>query len=206
MKKILTFVIAAAGAAIFSGCNMCSDPIDISCEEASHISDKQLDPSSISYTAPKIVPTRDVFRPTFRAGTERKVAVGSGNSLEEATSDAIIKFKRENKCDYIVSVTREIVKRTHPTWRFFATTNYQVTIYGLPVYLDKLIREELPAEKEQPKAEETQPQLTKADIVTIIKEERQKSQVGLLKLHDINVQINAKGTTNDKAGMVFPAD
>lgn len=215
MKKLLIVAVAAAGSLMFTGCKMCSDPIDVSCEEASHISDKQLNPECISYVAPGIAPTRDIFRPTFRAGSERKSSIGSGLSLDEATSDAIIKFKQEHGCDYIVSVTREIVKRTHPTWRFFATTNYQVTIYGLPIYLDKLIREELPVVKDAASSstvvtssqstQSTQStQLTRAEIVTIIKEENQKNQLGLLKLSDIDVQIKAKGHTDDKAGMVFP--
>lgn len=218
MKKLFLLVPAfAATAMIFTGCAMCTDPMGISCSEPSHSTDKTVKPEPISLTAPIIVPTRDTFRPTFVAGPQRLTATGSGTSREEAINDAYLNFKATAGCDYIVAVNYSIVESTHPTWRIFATTNYTVTLSGIPITLDKLVREEI---KVAPKAATvvkttTTPGLTKAEVAEIIRKELEalpakKSEsgcnLGLLRLSDIDVQIKAKGNTPNDVGVVFPAN
>ncbi len=208
MKKAFILVPAlAATAIIFTGCSMCTDPIYPSCREDSHVSSKVVTPNPIAFTAPEIVPTLDTFRPTFRAGDKRVSASGSGTSLEEATNDALMNFKKLTSCDYIVAVNIDVQKSTHPTWRIIPTTNYSVTVAGLPIYLDKLVREERkPAPVVVEKPVPPTPQVSKEDITIIIRNELTKYRnLGLLKLSDIDVQIKAKGHTADDVGVVFPA-
>lgn len=219
MKKAFFLVPAvAATAMIFTGCAMCTDPIDMSCTEASHELKSSVDPSALSLSTPTIVPTIDTFRPVFRSGTTRTTATGTGTSYEQALNEAIINFKKLANCDYVVAVNIDTKKNTHPTWRFWATSSYTVTLTGLPITLDKLLREEkkpvapkpvvvvkqLPP---PPPPKPQQPQLTAKDITIIIQKELAKKQnLGLLKLTDIDVQIKAKGCTRDDVGVVFPAD
>lgn len=220
MKKLFILAPAfVATAMIFTGCAMCTDPISVACTENTHNTDKLITPESMAFTAPLIVPTRDTFRPTFAAGTKRMTAVGNGTSREEATNDAFMKFKAAAECDYIVAVNISIVKSTHPTWRFFATTNYTVTITGLPIYLDKLVREEAaPTASVQTTTAQTPPPpptpaLSKEDVTLIIRKEiaslrerpAHQCNFGLLKLSDIDVQIRAKGSTPEGVGVTFPA-
>ena len=180
MKKQFLLVPAfVATAMIFTGCAMCTDPFTLSCTEPTHKIDKSVKPESIEFTSPKIVPTRDTFRPTFAAGTQRFTATGSGTSREEALYDAFMNFKTAANCDFIVAANISVVKSTHPTWRLFATTNYTVTLSGLPITLDKLIREEA---KEAPKPAPVVkinapalPSLTKADVTLIIRTKCSKS-------------------------------
>ena len=225
MKKQFLLVPAfVATAMIFTGCAMCTDPFTVSCTEPTHKIDKSVKPESIEFTSPRIVPTRDTFRPTFAAGTQRFTATGSGTSREEALYDAFINFKAAANCDFIVAANISVVKSTHPTWRLFATTNYTVTLSGLPITLDKLIREETKEVKEAPKQAPivninapALPSLTKADVTAIIrkelgafkvtmKPEHKCNNLGLLRLSDIDVQIKAKGNTPSDVGVVFPAN
>lgn len=204
--KILMCLAAALVVAILSGCAMCSEPIkgDKSCIEASHNADVLVKPENINFAQPKIVPCTDVFKPNFEARKERCVAIGTGNSLESATSDAISRFMEENDCDYIVGTTRVITVKTHPTFRFFTTSNYTVKLSGIPVSLVRL-------EKITPPPAAAS-QLSKDDVKLIVnqvivdksKDDKKCCPLGMIKLTDINVKVDAKAVTDDPAAFAFP--
>jgi hypothetical protein len=212
-SKIFVSLFAVLGVAILSGCAMCNEPIkgDDSCIETSHNASAMVKPENISYSQPKIVPCTDVFKPNFEAGKERCVVIGTGNSLESATADAIARFMEKTNCDYIVGTTRVITVKTHPTYRFFATSNYTVKLSGIPVTLARL--EKVLPPKKAPAPVVVAPSLTKDDVKTIVKQiivEKPKAEkkccpLGMIKLTDINVKVDAKAVAEDPAGLVFPA-
>jgi hypothetical protein len=219
-NKIFISITGAIVATIFSGCAMCNDPIqnDKSCIEPSHDSSNIITPTNIDYTQPKIAPCTDVFKANFEAGKERVVVTGTGNSLEAATNDAIARFMEKANCDYIVGTTRIVTVKTHPTWRFFSTSNYTVKLSGIPVSLSRL--EKVTPPKPAPVVKVAP--LTKDDVKQIIdqaikqnnnkttviipkKEEKKCCPLGLVKLTDINIKVDAKAIAEDPAGLVFPA-
>ena len=219
MNKCKMFVClfgAAATAVALTGCAMCSAPIsgDDSCIEPSHIATVELNPENISYVQPKVAPCTDVFKPSFEAGLKRITVIGTGNSLDEATSDAIAKFMDKTECDYIVGTTRVITTKTHPTSRFIATTNYTVKLSGIPVTMSKVekVLPPKPVVKPAP-APAPAPALTKNDIREIVREvvvvqpkpEKKCCPLGMVKLTDINIKLDAKAVAEDPAGLVFPA-
>ena len=213
-KMLVCLFGAAVTATVFTGCSMCNMPIqdDASCVEPSHITSIQLDPQNIAYAQPKVAPCTDVFKPSFEAGSKRVTVTGTGNSLDEATADAIAAFMEKTECDYIVGTTRVITTKTHPTYRFFATTNQTVKLSGIPVTMKKLEKLQPPkAEKKVIPA--PAPALSKDDVKKIIadalaaqpKPEKKCCPLGLVKLTDINVKVDAKAIAEDPAGLVFPA-
>lgn len=211
--KIFAVAMSAVSAVILTGCCMCSDPIDLSCVEPSHETTKYATPDPLRFAGPTVLASTDTFRPTFRAGTERISAVGLGLTREDALGDAVVSFKRAAKCDYIVAANIEVVKTTHPTWRWFRrrVTNYQVTLTGLPIFIDKLVRSEKAPEPIVKTVVKTVNVCKCPDIKEIVKAlpaaapEHKCAPLGMLKLTDIDVQIKAKGATDDKAGVIFPA-
>ena len=154
MKKILFSGAALAAVFVVTGCRMCSDPIynDPTCIEDSHMRSVKVRPDAVHFTKPNLAASREVFRPVFRAGTKRVTVIGEGVERNIAHNDAIAKFLAQTNCDYIVAVTTIVVEKTHPTWRFFATSNYSVTLSGIPIYLDKLECETISAEEADKKA------------------------------------------------------
>lgn len=149
MKKLLIGSMAAVAAVVFTGCRMCCDPIpnDPSCIENSHFAAVGVKPDGRTMVTPNIGASKELFRPVFKAGTERITVVGKGTSLKDATNDAFAKFIETAKCDYVIAVTTVVSEKTHPTWRLWATTNYTVTLSGLPIYMEKLACETLTPEK-----------------------------------------------------------
>ena len=214
-KMLLSLFGATVTATTFTGCAMCKMPIkdDASCIEPTHIASIKLNPENVTYVQPQIAPCTDVFKPSFEAGTKRVSVTGTGNSLEEATADAIATFMEKTECDYIVGTTRVITTKTHPTNRFIATTNYTVRLSGIPVTMSKLEKVQ-PPEVEKP-APAADPSLTEDDVKKIIADalaampqpeaEKKCCPLGMVKLTDINVKVNAKAIAEDPAGVVFPA-
>ena len=222
-KMLLCLFGAAVTATTFTGCAMCNMPIknDASCVEPSHIASTSLKPENIAYVLPQTAACTDVFKPSFEAGAKRVFATGTGTSLEEATADAIANFMEKTECDYIVGTTRVITTKTHPTYRFFATTNYTVRLAGIPVTMSKLEKVQAP-KAEKPNllkaltpAPAAAPSLTKDDVKKIIADalaampkpeaEKKCCPLGMVKLTDINVKVDAKAIAEDPAGLVFPA-
>ena len=221
MKKILSCGAALAAVVVVTGCRMCSEPIysDPTCIENSHLLEVKVRPNAVSLTRPNIAGSRELFRPVFRAGEKRITVVGEGVERKIAINDAIAKFLAKADCDYIVGVTTIVTKKTHPTWRFFSTSNYTVTLSGLPIHLDKLACETLEAEKadamgsvdnncedEEPAKKDAPSVGIPLPNVTIEKAPHvcPAPEPGLIKLDNIKVDITATGKTDDKAGVVFP--
>ena len=207
-SKIFVSLFAVLGVAILSGCAMCNEPIkgDDSCIETSHNASAMVKPENISYSQPKIAPCTDVFKPNFEAGKERCVVVGTGNSLESATADAISRFMEKTNCDYIVGTTRVITVKTHPTYRFFSTSNYTVKLSGIPVTLARL-EKVLPPKKEAAPVKQIIKQIIveKPKAEKAEKAEKKCCPFGMVKLTDINIKVDAKAVAEDPAGLVFPA-
>ena len=149
MKKMVLSGIAAVAAIAFTGCSMCSDPIhgEITCIENSHFNEVLVRPNALALTKPNLAGSRELFRPVFKAGEKRITVVGEGLTRRIARNDAIAKFLATANCDYVVGVTTVVKAKTHPTWRFFSTTNYTVTLSGIPIHLEKLSWESLDAQK-----------------------------------------------------------
>ncbi|MBE6376846.1 MAG: hypothetical protein E7050_10320 [Lentisphaerae bacterium] len=149
MKKFLIGGMAAVAALAFTGCKMCCEPIanDPTCIENSHYTSVGLNPAARTMVSPNLGASKQLFRPVFKAGTERISVIGKGTDYDSAVEDAYAKFLAQTNCDYVVAVTTVVSEKTHPTWRFWATTNYSVTLSGLPMYLEKLDCETLTPEK-----------------------------------------------------------
>jgi len=145
--------VAAVTVFAVTGCQWCCEviPNDPGCIKTSHDVVTKNTPATTTMVTPHIAISREVFRPVFRAGTERITVQGSGNDREDATYDAITKFLAKTNCDYIVSVSTIAVKQIHPKpWWYLLvprSSNYTVTLSGIPVYLDKLSTETLAADK-----------------------------------------------------------
>ncbi len=208
MKRIAMSAMAAASVMIFAGCQMCTSPIegDPSCIEPSHATGTSVTPEAVEYSKPLFKSSRDVFRPVYKAGTARVSAIGSGTNLEDATADAIAKILASNKCDYVVAVSRVITKKTHPSGllRLFSTTNYTVTLSGLPIYLDKLEKETLKDAPPPP------PGLTEEDAIRIVKKvikdfSPPAPRAALINLTDISLSMTAKAATKDPVAIAVPA-
>ena len=175
MKKFLILGIAAAAMVTVAGCRWCNDPQpnDPSCIKESHEIETTNFPPSTNMVTPHVAVSREVFRPVFRAGAGRLTVVGSGCDRKNATHDAIAKFLEKANCDYIVAVSTVTVKKDHPKpwWDFICwcksddhtsslfpfhlhpaifcgtSTNYKVTISGIPIYLERLSVETLHPDK-----------------------------------------------------------
>ena len=218
MKKMFLFGIAAVAAIAFTGCRMCSDPIhgELTCIENSHFNEVMVRPNALALTKPNLAGSRELFRPVFKAGPKRITVVGEGLTRRIARNDAIAKFLATANCDYIVAVTTVVKAKTHPTWRFFSTTNYTVTLSGIPIHLEKLSCESLDAKKADQIAvvtlndeeDEEKPEIKteeKKEITTESTTTHQcKATPALITLSDIDVKISAKGSTDDKGGIIFP--
>ena len=227
MKKTL-FLCGAAFAVMVggAGCAMCNAPIpnDPNCIENTHLTDTVVAPLSLTKVAPFIVQTDRQFRPVFRAGT-KVFGSGEGFSEEEALNAAISNILLREKCDYLVAVNHIATSKTHPTWRFFATTNYSVTISAIPIYLEKL--EEEPIVKAAEPAVTPAPAATAApapaapaegtpSTTTVVQQpvvvgaapcqcaQHNTPATALIRLTDIQVDVKAKGVAADNAGVVFP--
>ena len=233
MKK----TIMLSGAAILVmlggvGCAMCKAPIpnDPNCIEDTHLIESNVKPIPFHLTTPVIVQPDRQFRPVFRAGAK---VTGTGEGLDEkaALYDAIKNIMTREKCDYIVAVTRISTSKTHPTWRFFSTTNYMVTISGIPVYLEKLVEE--PINKEDVAAAKAASDVAAAKAASNKNDNgdsglgaiggglsvfggesgisgsgcpcgHQNAPAALIRLTDIKVDVQAKGVAADDAGVIFP--
>ena len=66
---------------------------------------------------------------------------------QKKKSQDLAKFIETAKCDYVIAVTTVVSEKTHPTWRFWATTNYSVRLTGIPIYMEKITRETITPEK-----------------------------------------------------------
>lgn len=149
MKKLICCGVAAFAVFAVTGCRMCSDPIinDPTCIEPSHFTATDLNPRARTMVAPNVGASKELFRPVFKAGNERITVVGSGTDYKAARTDAFVKFIETAKCDYVIAVTTVVSEKTHPTWRFWATTNYSVRLTGIPIYMEKITRETITPEK-----------------------------------------------------------
>lgn len=210
MKKLILCGVAAFAVVVVTGCRMCSDPVlnDPSCIEDTHEKSINVDPENSSWKKPKIAESLELFRPVFKAGA-RTTVTGEGLSEEAATFDAIAKFMIKTNSDYIVAVSRIISKKTHPTSRWFATTNHSVTISGIPITLEKLSCETLKKEDVDKKTSLPVPNLTVIKPATApapkADECKHKQPFALLELSDIDISIKAKAETDDKVGVAYPA-
>lgn len=196
MKKILCLAACAAAAVAMSGCQMCNDHQDSSCVELSHATNKMVSPGGLAFATPTILESQDAFIPQFEAGAVVEGYDGEfqgvGNSVEEATNDAIVKFKIANKCDYVVIVSMDIDQKIHPTYRLFKTSNYAVTITrGVPLRLAGMKRVAKPAAPA--------PVAVPAPVA-----EAPRQDAGTIRLSDIQVQISAKGVSEDGAAVIYP--
>lgn len=224
MKKMIVFGAAAAALA-FTGCRMCIDPIpgDATCIENSHFMETTVMPKAMTRVSPNLAGSLELFRPVFKAGTQRITVVGEGTSRGGARQDAIAKFLAKANCDYIVSVSSVVVEKAHPTWRLFTTSNYAYTLSGIPIHLEKLSVEKISPEKADqnlPKddCEENKgisalsgfmppapvlptPAAAPAKPAT---DANCGCPTSMIKLSDIRVNITANGSTDDKAGVIFP--
>ncbi|MBE6375074.1 MAG: hypothetical protein E7050_01290 [Lentisphaerae bacterium] len=205
MKKHMILAMSAVAAGIFAGgCAVCTDPIDSSCIEVSHPGNKQVLPDGVAFQAPVVKASPDYIVPRFRVGNVRVTAIGTGNSLEEATNDAIINFKKKAQCDYIVAVNTDVSQHTHPTLRIHALTNYSVSLTGLPVFLDRLEVVDGKAEAEAAAAKTAEAANSAEATATGTPVPVCSQKAGLIKLSDISVQINAKGESADDAALIYP--
>ena len=222
MKKMVLSGIAAVAAIAFTGCSMCSDPIhgEITCIENSHFNEVLVRPNALALTKPNLAGSRELFRPVFKAGEKRITVVGEGLTRRIARNDAIAKFLETANCDYVVGVTTIVKAKTHPTWRFFSTTNYTVTLSGIPIHLEKLSCESLDAKKadeiavvstndeeDGDKSDDKKSDEKKSTVettTTVSVEKKCQTPPVLLSLSDIDVKISAKGSTDEKAGIIFP--
>ena len=214
MKNFVSFFALSAVVVSLTGCSMCTSPIsgEDTCIEKDHYTEVQIRPNALSLTKPNLAGSRELFRPVFKAGSKRVTVVGEGLTRDIARNDAIAKFLATANCDYIVGVTTIVKTKTHPTWRLFSTTNYSVTLSGIPIHLDKLSCETVDDKKAAELAkittdDEAKPE-TPAPIVVVKEETKTKHECkqnpALIKLSDIDVRISAKGSTDDKAGVIFP--
>ena len=222
MKKVVLLSgMACAVAMVGAGCAMCNNPMpqDPSCIEESHLRDTRVRPLSLSKVSPRIVESNRQFRPVFRAGT-KVTGTGTGLSEKDALCAAIADILNSQKCDYVVSVNHITTSKTHPTWRFFCTTNYTVTVSGIPIFLDRLVEEDINkndqvaenCEKTQDGANDaSQPLLPPPPIIGAQPEasscncpKQAQPPMALIRLTDIKVDVTAKGETADNAGVVFP--
>lgn len=218
MKKILML----SGAAVIVmlggvGCAMCSAPIpnDPSCIENTHLTATEVSPLSLRKVAPFVVQSDRQFRPVFRAG-KKVYGSGEGFSEEEALNAAVADILLREKCDYIVAVNHIATTKTHPTWRFFSTTNYTVKISGIPVYLEKLVDESVNKEEvvaasaangekaAAPAANEKAAAPAPVIVGGCNCSSQQKAPAALIRLTDIKVDVQAKGVAADDAGVIFP--
>ena len=222
MKKSLFLAALAAVAMMSTGCYFCGDPIDESCKGSSHAIGDDVIPDAMAYAQPVILPTSDVFIPRFEALDRVTNIEGVGNSLSDATANAIKAVKNVIDCDYVVVVNKQVETKTHPHWCWFlSTTNYIVTIDAIPVKLKSLEHMDAAAAKEAVAAAKEAAAIVnlKAEFKSEVKSEFKsefKSEVktevapacqhdaGIIKLSDIQVQINAKGESNDKAAVIYP--
>ena len=209
MKKSLFLAALAAVAMMSTGCYFCGDPIDESCKGSSHAIGDDVIPDAMAYAQPVILPTSDVFIPRFEALDRVTDIAGVGNSLSDATANAIKAVKNDIDCDYVVVVNKQVETKTHPHWCWFlSTTNYKVTIDAIPVKLKSLERMDAAAAKEAVAAANVN---LKAEFKSEVKSEVKtegapacQHDAGIIKLSDIQVQINAKGESNDKAAVIYP--
>lgn len=143
-KSIWLSGMACSVAVIGAGCAMCSTPIphDPTCIEETHLSDTTVKPLSLRKVTPWVVESNRQFRPVYRAGS-KVFGVGTGLSEDEAVADAVAKIMESQKCEYLVAVNHITTSKTHPTWRFFSTTNYSVRISGIPIFLERLEEEDI---------------------------------------------------------------
>ena len=209
MKKSLFLAALAAVAMMSTGCYFCGDPIDESCKGSSHAIGDDVIPDAMAYAQPVILPTSDVFIPRFEALDRVTDIEGVGNSLSDATANAIKAVKNDLDCDYVVVVNKQVETKTHPHWCWFlSTTNYKVPIDAIPVKLKSLERMDAAAAKEAVAAANVN---LKAEFKSEVKSEVKtegapacQHDAGIIKLSDIQVQINAKGESNDKAAVIYP--
>lgn len=223
MKKHLILAACAAVAMLASGCHMCTapDPDMESCatiNSETHAKNLEVIPEGLAYAKPVMVDTCDQFVPRFVSGERQTKAVsGAGYSYEEAFANAVSNCKKAAGCDYVVVVNVESKSLAHPHWFkwiwLFSVENYEVTITSyIPVYLEKLERvSSTPAEAVSSAASNTlinntTINATKNEITSIVKSEvaAANQAAGMIKLSDIQVQINAKGESNDKAAVIYP--
>lgn len=189
MKKSLLLAACAAVAMMMTGCYFCGDPIDESCVGSSHATGDEVVPAGMTFVQPLILPSKDAFVPRFEALARLSNITGVGNSLEDATANAIKVAKETADCDYVVVVNKQVETKTHPHWCWFlSTTNFTVVIDAIPVKLKALDRVDAPVAEVAAKTE----------VAPV------NQDAGMIKLSDIQVQINAKGESADNAAVIYP--
>lgn len=224
MKKtqILMTVAAIAAAAVLTGCVHCAQPIldeegriVEECDVHSHTNIPAVDPDSLALVRPGILPSKDFFRPKFRADAKRVQAVGVGRTFRLAREDALKNFMAEHKCDFIVAVNFRDEGIQHPQawfWRLFfrGGQNHKVTLCGIPITLEALEKEEAVAPEKAPEPPAASGDVSisidkKLEIIEKRLEEKYYHRPGLLRLKDIDISVRAKGETPDDTGVIFPA-
>lgn len=219
MKKtqILMTVAALTAAAVLTGCVHCAQPIldeegkiVEECDVNSHLNIPEVDPDSLAIVRPGILPSKDFFRPKFRADAKRVQSIGVGRTYKLAREDALRNFMTEHKCDFIVAVNFRDEGIQHPQawfWRLFfkGGQNHKVTLCGIPITLEGLEKEEAVAPEKAP--EPPAPPVTLEKKLEIIEKkiEEKYHRPGLLRLKDIDITVRAKGETPDDTGVIFPA-
>lgn len=205
MKKTLALLLTVGISLVITGCVHCASPRpeDPSCLVNEHITADQIDPNSVGLVRPGIIPSKDFFRPVFRAGAQRVTVVGSGPTKKAALQNAIKVFMEKNNCDFIVAVKFVYEDVTHPQaafWRWFFSgdKDFTVTLSGIPITLESL--EHVDAD-ELPKPPAPAAPAAPAEKV----EQKCEHRPAMLKLKDIDITLTAKGETADDAAVAFPA-
>ena len=213
MKKIVLVAASAAVLATLSACS-CWSPINDSCVEVSHKYRTAIAPSAVSFNQTVVLPTKDVFRPTFSAGTTRISAIGNGDTREQALNDAVSKLCLENNCDMIAAAKAVIVRTSHPYWFFFNYKTYRVHLSGLPLTMTGLVKEMAPAPASEQKVADKEEKITKEDIVKIFTEllkvhaqAQAKPQCvpAMITLSDIRLNMTAAAQCDSKVAVKLPA-
>lgn len=131
---------------ICSSCS-CWSPVDKEeCYLESHKISSSVMPDPLTLKQTGVLPTLDVFRPEFTAGTRRVSAKASGADQKRAISNAICKFLLAYDCDQIVGARVVSKKTVHPRFFFFDYPTYTAEVTGFPVTMSGLVKEKLSEE------------------------------------------------------------
>ena len=219
-SKNLILLPACAGLiAMLSAC-ACWRPIDEKCTIPSHKVNTKVTPDAVAFNQVTILPSLDVFRPSFTAGNKRVHAVGNGRCAEAALQDAVAKICIENDCDMLSAAKAIIVRTSHPRWFFFHYDTYQVKLSGLPLTMTSMVKEKmLPPPRpvvmtSMGKGNNLPPprpgqMLTKDDIKAIFAEmiktmPQPACKPALIHLKDIRLNMTAGAETNSPIAVKLP--
>ena len=223
-EKLILLPVCAGLVAMLSAC-ACWKPIDENCTIPTHCVNTRIAPGAVAFNQVKVLPTLDVYRPSFTAGTKRVQAVGDGKTAEAALMNAVAKICIENDCDMLSAAKAIIIRTSHPRWFFFHYDTYQVKLSGLPLTMTSMVKEKLaplppaPAckceppkarEAHSPKAAPPRP-LTKEDVKLIFVEAiktlpppQPVCKPALIHLKDIRLSMTASADSDSPVAVKLP--